>query len=117
MDKTGAKRIVAWVVSVLLAILFLLAGFGKVVADPGWIERFAAWGYPAWMVRLIGLVEVIGAILLLVPRASQYAIALLMFLMMGAAYTHFAAAEGAAILRPALFFGLLGLVFWLRRKK
>jgi uncharacterized membrane protein YphA (DoxX/SURF4 family) len=116
MDKKSAKRIAAWLVSALLAALFLMAGYGKALGHPGWIESFAAWGYPAWMVRVIGLAEVAGAILLLVPRTAQYAVALLMFVMMGATYTHFAAGETSQIVRPVLFFGLLGLIFWLRRK-
>ena len=41
-----AKTIGAWVISVLLAVLFLIAGVSKLLGATAHIEHFAHWGVP-----------------------------------------------------------------------
>lgn len=61
---------VLWIVQVLLALLFLLAGGTKLVLSP---EALASMGspdqivLPGWFVRFIGVVEVLGALGLILP--------------------------------------------------
>ena len=94
MDHGKAKNVFAWVLSILLALAFLLAGVPKLLAITAWIKRFTHWGYPRWSLALIGLLEVSGAILLLVPRFAAYGVGVLIAIMLGAAYTHVANGEG-----------------------
>lgn len=107
-----ALYVVSWVFAGLLAILFLLAGAGKL--GGGATEMFAKWGYPAWFAIFIGVAEVAGAIGLLVPKLTRLAILGLTFVMIGAAYTHLAAGEGFAVLRPVIFTIFLWLIWFLR---
>jgi putative oxidoreductase len=64
-----AGQILVWV-SRLLAAVFLYAGLTKLLGAQGDIEHFAAWRYPDWFRFVIGPIEVVSAILLLIPRAS-----------------------------------------------
>ena len=107
-----ALYILGWIFAGLLALLFGLAGVGKLAGAQ--TEMFANWGYPAWFATLIGVLEIAGAIGLLVPRLMRFAILGLTGIMIGAAYTHLAAGEGLAVLRPVIFTGFLWIVWFLR---
>ena len=105
-------NILSWVFAVLLALLFLLAGVGKL--GGGMTEKFAGWGYPAWFAMFIGVAEAAGAVGLLIPKLTRLAILGLTIVMIGAAYTHVAAGEGLAVLRPIIFTIFLWLVWFFR---
>ena len=117
MVHRKTRNVFAWILSILLALAFLLAGVPKVMAVTAWIEKFAHWGYPRWSLTIIGLLEVSGAILLLIPRFAIYGVGTLIAVMLGAAYTHVANGEGLAVLRPLIFLGFLIAVGCLRRSR
>ena len=77
-------------------------------------QMFEGWGYAPWFATLIGVFEFSGAIGLLIPKLTRYAILGLSGIMIGASYTHIANAEGAQVLRPLIFLALLWTVWWLR---
>lgn len=104
--------ILSWVFVVILALLFLVAGAGKLTGAAA--PMFSEWGYPAWFATLIGVAEVAGAIGLLIPKLMRLAVVGLTLIMIGAAYTHISAGEGAAVLRPLIFLVFLWLAFFLR---
>jgi len=87
VTRSKAANIAIWVLTALTAILFLLSGVPKFF-EPGWVPRFADWGYPQWFLYVIASLEAIGAIGLLVPRFASYAAGLLIVIMIGAIYTH-----------------------------
>ncbi len=115
MAETGrGKTIAVWVLSALLAALFLYAGVPKILGTGEAPEHFAHWGYPAWFCVLIGLVEVAGGVALLVPPIAFYAAGMLGVVMIGAIYTHLIkAAPGVPI--PTVCLILLALIAYLRR--
>jgi uncharacterized membrane protein YphA (DoxX/SURF4 family) len=76
---------------------------------------FTHWGYPAWFATLIGVLELTGAVGLLIPRITRYAILGLTVIMLGAAYTHLANHEGIQVLRPVVFLAVLWAIWGLRR--
>lgn len=92
-------NIAVWIVAGILAAIFLLAGVAKLakskaqlVEDPSqeWAE-----GFPAWLVKFIGLCEFAAAIGLILPGVFGIATWLvpaaaigLALLMVGAAITH-----------------------------
>ncbi len=114
MNRSKLQNIMAWIVAVLLALAFLGAGLPKVLGEQGWIDRFAGWGYADWFRPVVGVVEVSGALALLIPGFARYGVALLALIMLGAGYTHLAAAEGLEILRPLIFLAFLAFVGWTR---
>ena len=66
-------NIVLWIVQILLALAFLMAGILKTTQP---IDRLAArmqWVNslrPPWLVRIIGVLEVLGAIGLILPAVT-----------------------------------------------
>ena len=83
-----AVNIALWVLQVLLALLFAMAGFVKVIGDPATVEMFATIGVGQWFRYLVGALEVAGAFGILIPRFSGPAALGLVCLMAGATLTN-----------------------------
>jgi len=112
METSKVKSITSWVLVALLAMGYLAAAIGKLTG--GATAMFVGWGYAPWFAMLIGGLEVIGAIGLLVPKTTRYAVLGLTVIMVGAAYTHITNGEAPQIIRPGIFLALLWTVWWLR---
>ncbi len=101
-------KIAVWLLTVPLVALFLLAGAGKFGAEA--TANFQKFGYGDAFRVFIGIVEIAGAVGLLVPRLAAWAAAGLVVIMAGAVYTHIAV--GINIAFPAVTGALLaGLAF------
>jgi uncharacterized membrane protein YphA (DoxX/SURF4 family) len=113
--KSGkAKKVALWALTGLLACLYLLSGSMKFVS-PEVAKHFEAFGYPDWFRALIGVVEVGGALALLLPRTAFYAAGALVVVMAGAVFTHLRAGEVPQAAVPLVLLGLLALVCYARR--
>jgi uncharacterized membrane protein YphA (DoxX/SURF4 family) len=115
LNLSKGRTIVSWVLAVLLALAFLASAAGKLTGAA--TQTFAHWGYPPWFATLIGVFELAGAVGLLIPKTTRYAVLGLTALMFGAAYTHLANHEGIQVLRPAIFLAVLWVLWWLRRTR
>ena len=97
---------------VVLGLVFVAIGAGKVAGAATFALGFARFGYPRWFLTVTGLVEVLGGIGLLVgmvrPELGVVAAALLIATLLGAALTHLRVRDGAARVAPPLV--LLALV-------
>lgn len=113
MSTSRTKTVLSWVVASLLAAGFIMAGLGKLTGAAN--EMFAHWGYAAWFATFIGVIELAGAVGLLIPRLTRPAILGLAVIMIGAAYTHVANGEGLGVLRPIIFMVFLATLWWLRQ--
>src|SRR5260370_30839046 len=82
------RLIAVWVLQFVLAALFAIQGAMNLGGSKVWISRFGAWGYPDHFYLVVGLVEVSGAILLLIPSLATFGVALLIAVMVGATLTH-----------------------------
>jgi len=109
-----AGNVLLWIVQVLAAVGFVAIGTGK-FGDPNWARRFAGWGYPDGFYMLIGVLEAAGGVLLLVPKLSSYAAAMLGVIMIGAAATHLLHGETARIVAPLPWLGVMILIALARR--
>lgn len=85
--KRIAKEIVAWLLALWLCFIFFRAGIDKFDDTSGWSRAFRGWGFSVWFRVLIGVLEVIGALLLLVPRTVAYGTITIGVVMIGAAVT------------------------------
>jgi len=74
--------------SILIAIIFFMAGAFKLSGQKRSVENFRRWNYPASIRLAGGLFEVTGATLLLVPSLTLYGAVLLLGVMLMAIYTH-----------------------------
>lgn len=118
MAEHGKRKTIAlWVLSGLLAAVYLLAGGSKLAGAEQHVQGFARWGWPDWLRLAIGAVEVISAVLLLVPRVAFLGASALVVVMAGAIYTHLFRATGEAGMAvvPLVLLGLNALVAWGRR--
>ena len=113
-SRTRGKLIAVWVLQFLLAALFAIQGIVKLNGSPVWIARFQGWGYPDHFYFAVGLAELVGSILLLIPRLARFGALLLIVVMAGAAATHLLHREPQVITTLVLL-ALLALVLYLRR--
>lgn len=104
-----------WVLSVLLAGLFLYAGAVKLVGAQEAVDAFRRYGFPGWFRILIGIVEVAGGIALLIPKAALEAASFLIVIMLGAVITELV--RGDNFLLPLLVLLLLGGLAALRAEE
>ncbi|HEU4708114.1 MAG TPA: DoxX family protein [Methylophilaceae bacterium] len=75
-------------VTYALAAVFLLSGIAKLAGLEFEVEAFQRWGYPEWFMILSGVIEVAGALGLLIPRLNMLVAACLALFMTGAVGTH-----------------------------
>ncbi len=119
--RTATRRttiaIALWAVTVLLAVFFTMMGLPKLLGLGGWAGRFANWGYPSSFVILVGVAELAGAVMVLIPRLATLGGALLAVMMLGAAATHLLHGETARVLVPLVLFAVLTVVAWARRSE
>lgn len=103
-----------WGMQVLLAAFFLLAAAGpKLLGEPLAVDMFAQIGVGQWLRYLVGVLELAGAIGLLVPRLAGLAALGLVGLMVGAALTQvFVFGSAVMALTPAILIALFGFVAW-----
>ncbi len=99
---TKRKNTLAWVVAGILATIFLLAGITKLMGHEMHVQNFARWGYPAWAMTAIGVLEVICGIGVLIPGMRRFVTGSLVLVMIGAIITHVINGEMGAILVPSL---------------
>jgi uncharacterized membrane protein YphA (DoxX/SURF4 family) len=105
-----AKRIVVWILIVLLAAEFTLAGASKLSSSSGWARMFVAWGFPAWFRVAVGATEIACALALFIPRSRRWACAVLLVVMAGAALTHLTHGESRRVVLNIGLSALIGLL-------
>jgi uncharacterized membrane protein YphA (DoxX/SURF4 family) len=109
-----ALHVSLWILQVLLGAMFFLAGGKKLGADPQMVGLFEAIGIGQSFRYLTGGLEVLGGVLLLVPRASGIGAALLVPVMLGATITHLGLLHNSPGIPLALLAALV-FVAWGRR--
>jgi putative oxidoreductase len=110
---TKPLNIVLWILQILAAAMFFLAGGLKLGGVAPMVEMFDKIGLGQWFRYLTGGLEVTGAILLLIPATVTLGGALLAVTMAGAIATHLFIFGGSPV--PAIvLFVMVGTVTWYR---
>jgi putative oxidoreductase len=109
------KVIGTWVLVGLLGLAFLAGGGMKLAGLEMHQQNFARWGFPGWAMYAVGLTEVVGAILLLIPKTSGLGAAIIGVTMIGAIGTHVMTGEMQTIGAPIVLLILVSLVGYARR--
>ena len=96
------SRIVSWILSILLALVFVAVGTSKLMgpASVHWAERFQRWGYPSGSSYVIGILEIVAGIAIVIPRWRRMAATTLMIIMAGALCTHALHGEWQRVIPP-----------------
>jgi uncharacterized membrane protein YphA (DoxX/SURF4 family) len=95
-----AKNITGWVLSILLALIFLSSASMKLMGGEELAKGAAAMGLPASGLKLIGVVEIVSMLLFLIPRTGLLGTLLLAAYLGGAIVTHLE--HGQPFLMPVL---------------
>ena len=112
---SGKGRLITlWTLSGLVALAFVFVGSGKLAGTDAMVELFDKVGLGQWFRYLTGLLEVTGAIGLLIPRYAFYAAVLLVIVMIGAITAHVTVVGGSPAPAASLFV-LSGTIAWLRK--
>ena len=110
----SSRRIGAWALQGILAAAFLAAGAAKLAGVPFMVDLFAQIGLGQWFRVVTGVVEVTGAVALLVPGLASIGALWLGSTMVGAVATHLFVLHTSPV--PAIVLGVLNaLVVYLRR--
>jgi putative oxidoreductase len=108
------RRIGAWTLQGILAAAFLAAGSAKLAGVPFMVELFDQIGIGQWFRVVTGVVELAGAVALVVPGLVSIGALWLGFTMVCAVATHLFILHTSPV--PAIVLGLLNaLVVYLRR--
>lgn len=108
------KNTAAWFLQVVLAAVFLAAAGAKLAGVPRLVEAFDQIGFGQWFRTVTAIVEIAGAIALLVPRFAALGALWLGATMFFAAIAHVAVLHTSPA--PAIVLLVLTIVLaWLRR--
>jgi uncharacterized membrane protein YphA (DoxX/SURF4 family) len=116
MDTVPNKaRIGRIILSALLGLAMAGSGIMKLMDAQAFLDAGPDLGVPVWLIPIIGIIELGGAIALQVPRTRFWAALTLGGTMLGAVITHLIAADVAGIV-PAAILGLIAAaIAWLAR--
>jgi putative oxidoreductase len=104
---------ILWTLQILSAAMFLFAGSLKLASAPPMVQTFAAIGLGQWFRYVTGAIEVVSAVLLLIPAMAAYGAAALAVTMLGAIVTHLFIIGGSPAI-PIVLLGSTATIAWLR---
>lgn len=67
-----SREIAAWTLRVIVGLMFLLISATKLIGTADTVEYFEAIGWGQWFRYLTGSLDLVGAVLLFVPRFTFY---------------------------------------------
>jgi putative oxidoreductase len=103
-----------WVIRGLLALVFASAGGAKLYGVPMLVEEFQHMGLGQWFRYFTGTLELLGAVLILVPSLAAFGAVLLICIMVGATLMHLLVIGGSPV--PALvLLALSAIVAYVKR--
>ncbi|TPQ21958.1 DoxX family protein [Streptomyces sporangiiformans] len=109
-------RIALRALQVVLALFYGLASaLPKLIAHPSAVEPFEKIGWGSAGMYSIGVLELLGAVALLIPVLSSVAALSLSALMVGAFITQVAVFDGQYAATPLILIVPLSLIAWARR--
>ena len=115
-DRSTVARVgdaVLWVVQIAVAAYFVYSGW--MLFGDGLVGKFEEIGFGQWLRYLTGVLEIAGAIGLLIPRLCGLAALGLAGVMAGAVITELFLVEKGGPVLPALLLLVTAVIAWLRR--
>jgi hypothetical protein len=112
-----AANVVLWALQVVTAAVFVMAAVPKVTAAPQAVEGFNAMGLGEVGMYVIGVLELAGAVALLVPRLCGLAGLAFVGLMVGAVITTLVMFGPGLVTMPLVVLVLAVIIAWGRRRR
>lgn len=112
--QSKGRRIAAWVLIGLISAVLVLSAVAKLAAAQAVVDMAQKWGLSNHLV-LIGVIELISAVLFVIPRTHSLGLLLLTAYLGGAIVTHMAHDE--PYISPAVFLAAVWLAGFLRHSE
>jgi putative oxidoreductase len=110
------KNVIGWILAVSLTLLFALVGGLKLIGAPAMVKEFAQIGFGQWFRFFTGILEVAGAVGLLVPKFRFWATLLIATIMFCATLINVWVLHVPGLARvTGVLMALALVVGWLRR--
>jgi len=113
--RRRALAVVVWALPVVSAALFLFSGTLKLTGAPMMVQMFGAIGLGQWFRYFTGGLEVISAVLLLVPSLARFGALALAITMVGAILTHLFIIGGSPTV-PIALLAATTTIAWVRSR-
>lgn len=113
-----ARKITYWSSTVLVALAFVAGGLADLSQSPDMAAAMTHLGYPAYLLTLLGVWKLLGAVAIIVPRLprlKEWAYAGMLFDLTGAAFSHGVVGDPASAVLTPLAIAALVLVSWALR--
>ncbi len=117
MGRKGTAAIGRWGMAIIPGIVLLFGGLAKFTATAQWEADFSEWGYPLSLVKVLGVVEIVAAVAILVPRTRFYGAAAIVVIMLGASVTRFMAGEAGPGVFTLAIAGIAAISGWWARPR
>ena len=111
------KTIGIWVLTVPVALVFIMMGIAKLRGAAPWPNFFEGWGYATWFRMLIGVVQAGSGVLLLIPTLAAYGAGILVVVMTGAVFTELTHEVGFGARTPTVYLFVLMVLLMIRRSR
>jgi putative oxidoreductase len=82
--RSGIDLVTTWLPRLGMAIAFLMIGASKFESQSTWIRTFNEIGWGSWFRYFTGALQILGAVLVLIPRTCVIGIGMLSSTMIGA---------------------------------
>ncbi|MGM9950159.1 MAG: DoxX family protein [Lysinibacillus sp.] len=106
--------VVIWILLGVLAIVFMIVGYGKLSGSRSYYFAFIRWRLPDWFRLFTGVVEMLGAFLLFLgiwfATSILFGAILLLLVCIGGTLVHLSAKDSTEDMIPILLLGLLSLI-------
>lgn len=112
MKSEKTKRIIYWLLTGLVAFVFLGSAAGKLFANEEALKMASGFGLDAKTYTMLGIVELLSVILFIVPRTGIVGTLLLAAYMGGAIASHLE--HGVSIIAPCIIQTFIFLVAFYR---
>src|SRR5262245_58520859 len=99
--SSSDRELKVWMGCSILAALFVVAAIPKLFGIDFVRDAFESWNYPLQFMYIVGILELAGALLIMIPGAARFGFGVLIFIMCGAIITHLIAGQFLMMIVPA----------------
>lgn len=117
------NKIIYWVATIWLALGMVATGavqLFKGKTGQGGVDMITHLGYPVYLLTLLGIWKILGAVAVLVPKfvlLKEWAYAGFFFIMSGAIFSHVAIGDSVSEIFPSLLLLMLAVISWYFRSR
>ncbi len=112
-SASKAKNVTLLILQILTAAAFFMAGLAKLTGQPMMVDTFEKIGLGQSFRFLTGGIEVVSAVLLLIPSLTSLGAGLLVCTMIGAVIAHLAVIGGSPV--AAIVLGTFAAIIFVNR--